>query len=119
MPFLLLFPSAKARGPLYPFREFSGERSLQVVLNAVMEIFVKLILLQSTAGNLEWDNIFMSVLEKGIGRSDSFYAGSPRESLCAVKLLGFRNCSSFIIQKTFRLFRPLLYSAALPHTSPR
>jgi hypothetical protein len=42
MPFLLLFPSAKARDPLYPFREFSGERSLQVVLNAVMKIFVQL-----------------------------------------------------------------------------
>jgi len=42
----LLFPSAKTSDPLYPFREFSGERSLQVVLNAVMEIFVKFILLQ-------------------------------------------------------------------------
>ena len=36
----LLFTPAKTRDPLYPFREFSGERSLQVVLNAVMEIFV-------------------------------------------------------------------------------
>jgi hypothetical protein len=63
MPFLLLLASAKTRDPLYPFREFSGEGSLQIVLNAVMEIFVQHILLKVQQGT--WNGtIFLCPYQK-------------------------------------------------------
>jgi hypothetical protein len=56
-----------------------------------------------TAGHWEGDNIFGVRIRTGMRMrmSDSIYAGSPSESLCGIELLGFRSCTSFILQNAF------------------